>query len=373
MRHEEVGLRYAVSPGDASSGRAPVGVAASIVETFFDGSAERAGGRVRARSRGGQASDRAGARADRPRRLGCESGPTESRPLHGRFIAARSNGRHGTAIRAARAPVATEPVMHQPSGRVDLLKGVGCPAPGAGSRTLLLRRSSAASARHWVLAVGDRIGDCGRPHSTCCRPRRDVARMAPVGPLLLVTRSRRAPTRVRVHGAPAEPVSDADGVGSVVPRPGRPGGPRPGLISPRGGPAVVSGDVVGRLAVTIWPAGRVRGSRCASASGWRGPSIERTRRHLGRRRTWTPQPSYRRRVPDRRPASSVLPLARMGLGMACLRAIPREAACRKQPRDGPAAAVGVRTAQRGRARSARVEGPAAARSRPSVVRPGPGG
>ena len=115
--------------------------------------------------------------------------------------------------------------------------------------TLLLRRSSAA-ARHWVLAVG--VVSAIAVPALHVLPTPPVARMAPVGPLLL---DALPPGPYVRFTEPAEPV-DADGVGSVVALP--PGGPRPGRSRPAAA-AVVSGDVVGRLAVTIWLLGAFAG------------------------------------------------------------------------------------------------------------------
>ena len=114
---------------------------------------------------------------------------------------------------------------------------------------LLLRRSSAA-ARHWVLAVGV-VSAVALP-ALHVLPTPPVARMAPVGPLLL---DALPPGPYVRFTEPAEPV-DADGVGSVVALP--PGGSRPGRSRPAAA-AVVSGDVVGRLAVTIWLLGAFGG------------------------------------------------------------------------------------------------------------------
>ena len=114
---------------------------------------------------------------------------------------------------------------------------------------LLLRRSS-ASARHWVLAVGV-VSAVALP-ALHVLPTPPVARMAPVGPLLLDALS---PGPFSQFTEPAEPV-DADGVGSVVALP--PGGPRPGRSRPAAA-AVASGDVISRVAVTIWLAGAFSG------------------------------------------------------------------------------------------------------------------
>ena len=115
--------------------------------------------------------------------------------------------------------------------------------------TLLLRRSSAA-ARHWVLAVG--VVSAVAVPAFHVLPTPPVARMAPVGPLLL---DALPPGPFSQFTEPAEPV-DADGVGSVVALP--PGGPRPGRSRPAAA-VVASGDVIGRLAVTIWLMGAFSG------------------------------------------------------------------------------------------------------------------
>ena len=115
--------------------------------------------------------------------------------------------------------------------------------------TLLLRRSSAA-ARHWVLAVG-LVSAVAAP-ALHVLPTPPIARMAPVGPLSL---DALPPGPYVQFMEPAEP-ADADGFGSVVALP--PGGPRPGRSRPAAA-AVASGDVVGRLAVTIWLLGAFAG------------------------------------------------------------------------------------------------------------------
>ena len=117
------------------------------------------------------------------------------------------------------------------------------------SGALLLRRSSAA-ARHWVLAVG--VVSAGAVPALLLLPTPPVARMAPVGPLLLDALPQGPYLQLT---EPVEPV-DADGVGPVVASP--PGGPRPGR-SRSAAAAVASGDVIGRLAVTIWLAGAFSG------------------------------------------------------------------------------------------------------------------
>ncbi len=115
--------------------------------------------------------------------------------------------------------------------------------------TLLLRRSS-ASARHWVLAVG--VVSAVVAPALHVLPTPPVARMAPVGPLLL---DALPPGPYVQLTEPVEPV-DADGVGSVVALP--PGGPRAGRSRPAAA-SVASGDVIGRLAVTIWLVGAFAG------------------------------------------------------------------------------------------------------------------
>ena len=115
--------------------------------------------------------------------------------------------------------------------------------------TLLLRRSSAA-ARHWVLAVGV-VSAVALP-ALHALPTPPVARMAPVGPLLLDALS---PYPDVQFTEPVEP-ADADGAGSVVAL--TPGGPRPGRSRPAVA-TVARGAVVGRLAVKIWLAGAFAG------------------------------------------------------------------------------------------------------------------
>ena len=115
--------------------------------------------------------------------------------------------------------------------------------------TLLLRRSS-ASARHWVLAVGV-VSAVALP-ALHVLPTPPLARMAPVGPLLL---DALPPDPDVQFTEPVEPV-DAGGAGSVVAS--TPGGPRPGRPRPAAA-AVARGDVVGRLAVTIWLVGAFAG------------------------------------------------------------------------------------------------------------------
>ena len=114
---------------------------------------------------------------------------------------------------------------------------------------LLLRRSSAA-ARHWVLAVG--VVSAVAVPALHVLPTPPVARMAPVGPLLL---DALPPGPYVQFTGPVEP-ADADGVGSVVASP--PGGLRPGRSRPAAAD-VASGDVIGRLAVTIWLVGAFAG------------------------------------------------------------------------------------------------------------------
>ena len=114
---------------------------------------------------------------------------------------------------------------------------------------LLLRRSSAA-ARHWVLAVG--VVSAVAVPALHVLPTPPVARMAPVGPLLL---DALPPGPYVQFTGPVEP-ADADGVGSVVASP--PGGLRPGRSRPAAAD-VASGDVIGRLAVTIWLVGAFPG------------------------------------------------------------------------------------------------------------------
>ena len=130
--------------------------------------------------------------------------------------------------------------------------------------TLLLSGSSAA-ARHWVLAVG--VVSAVAAPALHVLPTPPVARMAPVGPLLFDALQPSALPTAATPGPPApdrppgsyvgfaEPEA-ADPVESVVAPP--PAGPRPGRSRP-GAAAVAVGDVVGRLAVTIWLAGAFAG------------------------------------------------------------------------------------------------------------------
>ena len=108
--------------------------------------------------------------------------------------------------------------------------------------TLLLRRSS-ASARHWVLAVG--VVSAVAVPALHVLPTPPVVRMVPVGPPL----SDALPLGPYVQLT--EPV-DAGAVGSVAPL--QPADSRPGWSRPASA-AVLSADVIGRSAVTIWLVG----------------------------------------------------------------------------------------------------------------------
>ena len=114
---------------------------------------------------------------------------------------------------------------------------------------LLLRRSSAA-ARHWVLAVG--VVSAVAVPALHVLPTPPVARTAPVGALLF---DALPPGPYVQFTEPAQPV-ETDRVGSVVAL--QPAGPQPGLSGPAAA-AVLSGDAVGRLAVTIWLVGAFAG------------------------------------------------------------------------------------------------------------------
>ncbi len=115
--------------------------------------------------------------------------------------------------------------------------------------TLLLRRSS-ATARHWVLAVG--VVSAVAVPAFHVLPTPPVARTAPVGPLLLNALPRGPFVRFTEL---VDPV-DAEGVGSAVALPTA--GSLPGRSAPAAA-AVARGDVVGRLAVTIWLVGAFAG------------------------------------------------------------------------------------------------------------------
>ncbi len=130
--------------------------------------------------------------------------------------------------------------------------------------TLLLRRSS-ASARHWVLAVGV-VSSVAAP-ALHVLPTPPVARVVQVEPLLFDALQPSALPTAASPGppAPARPPGPyvqfagpeaADAVGSVVAPP--PAGPRPGRSRPAA-TAVAIGDVVGRLAVTVWLVGAFAG------------------------------------------------------------------------------------------------------------------
>ena len=170
---KRLGLRVRVSPGDPSSNarRSRCGISSE----FFDGSAPQPWPRC---SAGGQASDRAGARADRPGRFGLESGATEGRSIRGRVTRRRAE-RERHARESGGTLMSLLAVLTLKVSAILLLALIGA----------LVLRGGSAAARHWVLAVGV-VSAATVPALHVCRPRRwrgwirSAAPVRPSSPLL---------------------------------------------------------------------------------------------------------------------------------------------------------------------------------------------